>query len=48
MTKEKKSRKDALHLHDIWLANGFEMKPGVPIKNWKASLRNWERWKQEH
>ena len=38
---------DAEHLHDIWLANGFQMKNG-PIKNWKASLRNWQRWQKEH
>jgi hypothetical protein len=38
---------EAEYLHDIWLANGFRMKNG-PIKNWKASLRNWERWQKEH
>jgi hypothetical protein len=34
-------------LHDVWLANGFEMKNG-PIKNWKASLRNWIRCRREN
>jgi hypothetical protein len=38
---------DVERLHDTWLANGFQMKNG-PIKNWRASLRNWERWQKEH
>ena len=32
-------------LHDAWLASGFRMRTG-PIRNWKASLRNWLRWRE--
>jgi len=38
---------DAEELHDAWLVNGFEVKSGCPIRNWKASLRNWKRWQEK-
>jgi hypothetical protein len=37
--------KEAEELHDVWLACGFRMKNG-PIRDWKASLRNWHRWRE--
>jgi hypothetical protein len=33
-------------LHDTWLVNGFRTKNGSPIQDWKASLRNWKRWRK--
>jgi hypothetical protein len=37
--------KEAEELHDVWLSIGFQMKSG-PIRDWKASLRNWKRWRE--
>ena len=36
--------REAEGVHDAWLSLGFRMKSG-PIRNWKASLRNWMRWR---
>jgi hypothetical protein len=36
--------REAEEVHDAWLSLGFRMKSG-PIRNWKASLRNWMRWR---
>jgi hypothetical protein len=36
---------EAEELHDVWLACGFRMKNG-PIRDWKASMRNWHRWRE--
>ena len=36
---------EAEELHDVWLSTGFRLKSG-PIRDWKASLRNWKRWRE--
>ena len=36
---------EAEQLHDVWLSNGFRLK-GAPIRDWKAALRNWVRWRE--
>ena len=36
---------EAEELHDTWLSCGFRMRSG-PIRDWKASLRNWHRWRE--
>jgi hypothetical protein len=34
---------DAEALFDVWLSNGFTLKGGRKIKDWKACIRNWHR-----
>jgi hypothetical protein len=34
----------AEELHDTWLSTGFRTKSG-PIRDWRASLRGWVRWR---
>jgi hypothetical protein len=36
---------EAFALHDAWLASGFRTNNG-PIRDWKASLHNWIRWRR--
>jgi hypothetical protein len=33
---------DADYIHDIWLMNGYTMRTGKPIKDWKAAIRIWQ------
>jgi hypothetical protein len=37
--------REAEELHDVWLVYGFRTKNG-PIRDWRASLRNWHRWRK--
>ena len=34
---------------DYWIARGWLVKPGIPMKDWKAAVRNWKRmdWGQQ-
>jgi hypothetical protein len=33
---------DARYVYDIWLMNGFTMRTGKRIRNWKAAIRIWQ------
>ena len=34
---------DAEHMHDIWCMNGFTLKGGKKVQDWKAAVRVWHR-----
>jgi hypothetical protein len=44
-TEEHWLNREVEELHDAWLSTGFQTKSG-PIRDWKASLRNWKRWRE--
>jgi hypothetical protein len=37
------STEDAEAMYDHWLANGFRLRGGNRIKDWRAVIRNWSR-----
>jgi Helix-turn-helix domain len=45
LQKESWLTQEAEELHDVWLSIGFQRKSG-PIRDWKASLRSWKRWRK--
>jgi hypothetical protein len=34
---------DAEHMHDIWLLNGFTLRGGKKVQDWRAAIRVWKR-----
>ena len=34
---------DAEYLYDFWLANGFTLRSGKKVRDWKAAVRIWQR-----
>jgi hypothetical protein len=34
---------DGEHIHDIWLTNGFRLKTGLKIHDFRAAMRIWKR-----
>lgn len=37
------TKEDAEHMHDIWLLNGYTLKGGKRVQDWKAAVRVWKR-----
>jgi hypothetical protein len=37
------SAEDARHVFDIWMMNGYTLRTGKKIYDWKAALRVWQR-----
>lgn len=34
---------DAEHAYDVWLMNGFSLRNGKKVRDWKAAIRVWKR-----
>lgn len=45
---EKKFNIDVEYLYNFYEANGWRQKSGLPIKNWKAAVNNWNRNEQKY
>ncbi len=46
--KERNNGIDPEAFFDKYEGNGWVHKDGNPVKDWKATVRQWERWRKEH
>ena len=46
--QERKNGIDPEAFFDKYEGNGWVHKDGNPVKDWKATIRQWERWRKDH